>query len=79
MRNLKKKSLNDLVVREVEKRIREPLYASEGKILEHRLLSVSAEKLLVIFQAVDALLDELECREENGIDDAGTAHRNSKT
>lgn len=41
--------------------------------------SVGAEKLLVVVQAVDALLDELECGEEYGIDDAGTAHGNSET
>lgn len=41
--------------------------------------SVGAEKLLVVVQAVDALLDELECREEYGVDDAGTAHGNSET
>lgn len=42
------------------------------------LLSVGAEELLIVVQAVDALLDELECRKEDGIDDAGTAHGNSE-
>jgi len=34
--------------------------------------------LLLIFQSVDLLLDELENRKENGVDNAGSSHGNAQ-
>jgi hypothetical protein len=46
---------------------------------EFRLYIVRAKKFVIVGHTVDALLGELECGKENGVDYAGARHGDTET